>query len=44
MLVDGSGGSPAGACTVAGGVSALFLFSTITLASRPEEIVLGYKG
>jgi 4-hydroxybenzoate polyprenyltransferase len=44
MLVHGSGGSPAAACTVAGAVCALFLSSTVTLASRPEDVVLGYKG
>ena len=44
LLVRGSGASPLEAATVSGSVAVLFLLSFVSLAARPQEAVVGYKG
>jgi 4-hydroxybenzoate polyprenyltransferase len=44
FVVERRGASTAEASVLAGAVSALFVLSFATLASRPEEAVIGYKG
>lgn len=44
LVVDGSGASTAEASAVTATVVALFFFSFASLAARPDEAVIGYKG
>ena len=44
LLVHASGATRTEALAVAGLISALFLITTATLAARPQDVVIGYKG
>jgi 4-hydroxybenzoate polyprenyltransferase len=44
LVASGGGASDAEASLLAGAVSALFLLSFASLAARPQEAVIGYKG
>jgi 4-hydroxybenzoate polyprenyltransferase len=44
LTVDMNGASPAEAATIAGTVAGLVLFSSLALAARADEVIIGYKG
>ena len=44
LVVRGSGGSTAAAAVLAGSLGGLFFLGFATLASRPQDVVIGYKG
>jgi hypothetical protein len=44
LAVDGGGAATGEAATVSAVVALLFLLSFVSLAARPHEAVVGYKG
>jgi 4-hydroxybenzoate polyprenyltransferase len=44
LVVRGAGAPQAEAALLAGGLTAIFCFGFLTLASRPEAVTIGYKG
>lgn len=44
LVVEGSGASTAQASVLATMLSGVFCLSFVTLAARPSEVLIGYKG
>jgi 4-hydroxybenzoate polyprenyltransferase len=44
LIVSANGASPAQAATIAGMIAGLVLFSSLALAARADEVIIGYKG